>query len=22
MGQTRSRHYNRYTLEYKLQAVR
>lgn len=22
MGQTRSRHYNRYTLEYKVQAVR
>jgi transposase len=22
MGHTRSRHYNRYTLEYKLQAVR
>jgi len=22
MGQTRSRHYNRYTLEYKLQAVK
>ena len=22
MGQTRSRHYNRYTLDYKLQAVK